>query len=375
MLHENPPLFEVSPDALIAVDERGAIRLTNRRAEELFGYERNELLGHSIEMLVPQQLRARHEQHRAEYAKNPRVRPMGIGLELAGVCKNGSEFPVEISLGPFQGDGRLLTMCAVRDISERKKRERRLELALSELQERTEAYERAHRIAQRLQEAFLFEDLPRIEHLTFDATYNAAEEASRVGGDWYGVQALPDGRVFFSVGDVAGSGLQSAVLMERVRQTMLALSMHAPDPAFVLREVNEVLRIRGDAMVTALCGFIEPSTRAIEFASAGHPLPLLVSADGEAAYLGGRGAPLGVVEDPRCANTPLRVEAGSSLVLYTDGILEFNRDILGAEERLREIARRAVIAGAEHLASTIFSRMLGEAEAHDDIVVFVITFS
>jgi PAS domain S-box-containing protein len=128
------PLFESFPDAMIAVDERGCIRLVNAQAERLFGYRRDEMLGKAIEMLVPQQVRSRHVDHRATYTKDPHPRPMGIGLELAGIRKDGTEVPVEISLSPLATNEGNLIVSAIRDITERKQFERALQAKNAELE-------------------------------------------------------------------------------------------------------------------------------------------------------------------------------------------------------------------------------------------------
>src|SRR5207249_568794 len=91
-------LLESAPDAMVIVDERGTIALVNARAEELFGYGREELVGGRVEMLVPERFAEQHPAHRREYSADPHTRAMGAGLELQGRRKDGSEFPVEISL-------------------------------------------------------------------------------------------------------------------------------------------------------------------------------------------------------------------------------------------------------------------------------------
>ncbi len=120
-------LLEAAPDAMVGVDSTGTIRFVNRQTESLFGYSRGELVGESIEMLVPESFRAVHPANRTRYFADPRTRAMGAGLNLSGRRRDGSEFPVDMSLSSVETEDGLLVTAAVRDITERKKIEARVE--------------------------------------------------------------------------------------------------------------------------------------------------------------------------------------------------------------------------------------------------------
>jgi PAS domain S-box-containing protein len=119
-------LLESAPDAIAIVDETGRIVLVNQQAEQLFGYERASLIGQMVEVLLPERLRNAHTRYREGYSTVPHTRPMGHGLELVAQRRDGSEFPVEISLSPLHTEAGLLITSAIRDISERKRAEAEL---------------------------------------------------------------------------------------------------------------------------------------------------------------------------------------------------------------------------------------------------------
>lgn len=127
-------LLDAAPDATVIVDSSGMIQMINLQAESLFGYTREEMLGQRVEILIPQELRIKHEQHRHNFMKAAKVRAMGAGIELNAVKKDGIMFPVEISLSPINTKAGVLVSASVRDITLRKNLENELKKMNSELE-------------------------------------------------------------------------------------------------------------------------------------------------------------------------------------------------------------------------------------------------
>ena len=136
-------LLDAAPDGIIVCDHAGKILLVNKQVEHMFGYTRDELIGSTIEKLVPESARARHGKHVSSFASTPRLRPMGSGLELHGPRKDGSELPVEISLSPVKVDGGMMITAGIRDVSDRRRLEKEAKRANAYLTSAVDAVENA----------------------------------------------------------------------------------------------------------------------------------------------------------------------------------------------------------------------------------------
>lgn len=183
--------------------------------------------------------------------------------------------------------------------------------------------ERERRIAETLQRSLLPERLPEIPGVALAGRYLPGAAGLEVGGDWYDVFLLADGRVGLTIGDVVGRGLGAAAAMGQLRTAIRAYALETTSPAAVLERLGRLVQeLDAPQMATLVYAVLDPETGRLCFASAGHPPPLLAAPDGAARYLEeGRSPPLGVAGGaPQEAVVVL--EPGSTLLLYTDGLVE-----------------------------------------------------
>ena len=479
-------LLESAPDAMVIVDGAGTIKLVNAQTEALFGYPRAELLGCPVEILVPGRFRGDHPVHRRGYAANQQVRPMGAGLDLCGLRRDGSEFPVEISLSPLQTSDGLLVSAAVRDVSDRKAAEERIsELALivessqdailtktldgvitfwnaaaarmygytaqeaigrhvsilappgheEEIdlllarigrgeridhyetfrltstgslldvdillcpvrtrdgaitggcaiarditehkraqQEITRLYEQQRHVALTLQRS-LMGSPPEVPGMKTASRYLPATRGAGVGGDWFDLIPLGAGRVGVLIGDVMGRGLQAATVMGQLRSAANALARTGMPPAQLMHALDAVARDLPDQLITCCYLVINAVQGEVTAASAGH-LPVLVA--GPDATVGQLpipvSVPLGVGGIPH-QETTLPVPPCSTLVLYTDGLVETRTSDLGTQIKTLESELGTVFAttsSLEQAADRVLAALLpGSDEPADDVTLLL----
>jgi serine phosphatase RsbU (regulator of sigma subunit) len=233
-------------------------------------------------------------------------------------------------------------------------------------------YEDQKRIADALQSAFLTKHLPAAPNLGLHATYVPATTEAQVGGDWYDAFELPDKRILFSIGDVAGHGLEAAVVMSRARQAIIAAALHENDPARVLERANEAILLQDARMVTAICGYIDPATLEIVYATAGHPPPILARPDQPSICLPYDGLPLGIVPGATYRTFMATASDGAVMVLYTDGVIEHKRDVIQGTARLLEVTRLAL--AEDDPARAIQRQIFAGASPTDDVAILTVRF-
>jgi serine/threonine-protein kinase RsbW len=235
-------------------------------------------------------------------------------------------------------------------------------------------YESERTIAETLQQSVLPQALPEVEGVTFAARYLPGEAGVDVGGDWYDAFTLADGRIALVVGDVVGKGVQAAATMGQLRNSLRAFASEHDEPAEVVRRLSGMVDALSEAPFATLAYLVvDVQTRHCRYVVAGHPPPLLVHPTGPAEYLdGGRSLPLGVDGDAPVDVGEVSLEAGSTILLYTDGLVERRDASLDVGlEQVRETAG-SVNASPDTLIDHVLRGVFDDVEREDDVAMLVV---
>jgi PAS domain S-box-containing protein len=237
--------------------------------------------------------------------------------------------------------------------------------------EHARAYEREVGTVEMLQRSLLPDKLPILPGVRIAAHYQPG--GADVGGDWYDAIPLDDGRVGLAMGDVVGHGLSAASLMGQLRHAARAYALEGHSAPGVLDRLDKLVRsLPGAQMATLLYLVVDRDLRTVRFASAGHVPPLVVNPDGEARFLeGAPNPPLGVFDSSGHEELTVKLEPGSTIVLYTDGLVEERGVSIDAGlEALRRAARHP--GDPKELCDHLVDAMLSIHPAHDDIAVLAL---
>jgi serine phosphatase RsbU (regulator of sigma subunit) len=241
--------------------------------------------------------------------------------------------------------------------------------------ENASLFEHERGIAATLQANLLPQTRPEIPGVRTDWRYRAGGDGVAVGGDWYEVIPLPGGRVGMAIGDVVGRGVGAAAMMGHLRIALRAYALEDDSPAHVAKRTARFVRsLEGDQMSTCVYAVLDPETGELRSANAGHPPPLALASDGHATFLSGRpGLPFGVADDCEYTEGRASLEPGSTLLLYTDGLVEKRGESIDAGlERLRSAVEDAPVEPTA-LCERVLAD-LSEPEPDDDVAVLAVRY-
>lgn len=239
-------------------------------------------------------------------------------------------------------------------------------------------HDEEHRVALSLQRALLPSILEVHPAIDVAARYTAATGALEVGGDWYDVFRLPDGRIGLAVGDVVGHGLESAASMGRLRTAMAALAPHAEGPGELLSHLQQFTDgPNGTGFATACYAVLDPEPGILQHASAGHPPCLVVEPGGRTRWLeDGRSVPLCALGDTSRPQAVTTLEPGSLLMLFTDGLVERRgASLADGMDRLEAVARELRDLSVEEICDGVLAEMVGGADTADDLVIVCLRYA
>ncbi len=252
----------------------------------------------------------------------------------------------------------------------------RLREALQQKEELLDAYEREHHVSSTLQQALLPHDLPVLPGVRIDAAYVPAAKSAEIGGDWYDVFAISERSLAIGVGDVAGHDLQAATVMGAARQAIRIAAREDPYPASVLRRANRAICADDQQrIVTAFFGVLDLAYGKLRYAVAGHPPPFVITPERETSTLKGSGIALGVNRRSDFAAYEVNLGLGNALVLYTDGMVEAERDYDKGMAALEAAIRVEAFSPGGNIAEQIQRRIFAGVRPRDDSAVLFVAIT
>jgi PAS domain S-box-containing protein len=240
--------------------------------------------------------------------------------------------------------------------------------------ERVRLFEREHMIAEALQRSLLPPGPANVPGLVTAAHYRPAGAGSQVGGDWYDTVVQPDGTLLLVIGDVAGRGINAASTMGQLRSALRAYAFDGHSPGSLLERLNLFMNgMRDRGMATVALVSVDPVAGRIAYAKAGHPPALLVAPGGACTWLDdAAGVPLGVIDEAEYAEGTAALEPGSTLILYTDGLIEMRGESLDRGFERLEAAAASGPEDPDRLVEHVLEHTLADPDIDDDVTLLVL---
>jgi len=351
-------------EGLLVLERDGRCVYANSAFEQLSGYTSPEL----VAMETVLDLAVEYDSPERRQGAIARLDEGIVTPALPLTLRRRDGLLVDLEVGGVRLDieGRRQLVVVVRDVTERRRAEGEREQLLAE---------RDH-IARTLQQSLLPRALPDVPGVELAARYVAAGEGNEVGGDFYDCYATGGGDWALVVGDVCGKGAEAAALTALARYTLRAASQHTRRPRAVLTELNEaLLRDRQDyRFCTVVYVSLTPRDDRVSacVAAAGHPLPLVLRAEGDIETVGSPGSLLGIVDTPELVEERVELMPGDALVLYTDGVTEADR--AAGPERLAAVLEGCRGVDAAAIAAAVEADALAAhgGPARDDVAIVVV---
>jgi PAS domain S-box-containing protein len=369
-------------DGVVVHDGDGIITMFNPKAEEIFGYRAVEILGKSIDDLVPDDLRAGHSAKvRGFAAEGTTSRRMGEMMEIEGRQKDGRLFPAEVGISLSRTHGEVAMTAFVRDITERRRLEAELRDAFQIIKAQKDRMEGELNVARDIQMSMLpliFPAFPDRREFEVHARLTPARE---VGGDFYDFFFIDERRFCFCVGDVSDKGVPAALFMAVTKTLLNSRAKEDQSTASIVTHLNDELSRGNDAsmFVTAFVAIFDLASGEMTYTNAGHNPPYL-HRGGQVEPLGERHGPvIGAVGDIAYGESTVVLTPGDMAYLYTDGVTEATNTSgeLFGDDRLAALLRDDAGGSTEVMVARVADavhRFETGAEQADDITILAFRY-
>ncbi|MEU7899961.1 PAS domain S-box protein [Nonomuraea sp. NPDC049152] len=356
-------IVQTSQDAVLALTPAGVITFANPAGARLYRYALPDLLGwHLTRLIAPGHTEDLH----AALTRLRQGHPASV--ETLAACSDGERVDIELTLWPVHdSDGHLVSItAAARDITARKRADRELR----------RLYEQHRHVASTLRRSLMTLP-PDLPDLSCARRYLPAIEGAGIGGDWFDLIALADGRIGILIADVMGRGVEAAAVMGHLRPAAHALAKTGMPPGDLLHALDDLVCDLPDQLVTCCYLTLEPDTREMCVGLAGHLPPLLARPGASVSRLPlAVGLPLGVCDSEPYTDTRLHLPDDATLALYTDGLIETPDTDLDTRLQLLQTELQAALAATGNLeaaADYVLARLLPDpANPADDVTLLLL---
>jgi phosphoserine phosphatase RsbU/P len=360
-------LWETAPEAIIMMEPAGTIHFANPAVADVFGYPPEEVVGKSVTSLQPMQLRGQYVGAVKRFLASGVKKLNWRAVETLGLRKDGAEIPIEVSFSAMDLGGETRFVAFIRDITDRKRAER-------ELRDNKEQF----RVAREIQQRLFPKTAPNLPPFDIGgATY----PAEATGGDYFDYLPMLNQRLGIVLGDVTGHGVGPALLMAETRAYLRVLAGRREDVGEILTRANGVLAedVGTERFVTLFLARLDPQTRGLTYASAGHSPAHVLDASGKIkAVLPRTGLPLGMRPDTEYGcSPPITLDPGDLVVVLTDGIEESmsrEGELFGAERAL-DVVREHRERPAQHIVDELYKavrKFSNDTPQIDDITAVIV---
>lgn len=362
---------DTAREAIISVNDKGIIHSWNKAAEFIFGYNEKEAIGSMLDIIIPEKYWEEHSSGLKRFRqKGGFTKLENQTIEFHGKRKNGTIFPIELSLAKWESAGAMNITGIIRDITDRKEAEEVIKRNNTRMKNELNA-------ARKIQMSMIPKEFPVFNSKSKYDIHANMIPAREVGGDFYDFYELDDDNLFICICDVSGKGAGAALFMALAKSTMRLKSEKFTSPAQILTKLNDELASNNEMymFITVFAATLNLKTGLLTYCNAGHNPPLIKFLNGEIKILKDLHGPvIGAVEGLNYREDSIQLSAGDLILLYTDGISDATNENKEryTDKRIYDQVRSLAVMSPENIIKSIISETIkhtGKAEQFDDITI------